>query len=120
MIEKVSLAKKFSLFHEQWSPKIVGEVNDCLVKLAKIEGEFVWHHHENEDELFLVVKGRLLMKFRDGDVWVDEGELIIVPRGVDHLPVAEEETHILLFEPDTTVNTGNVGGERTVEKLDRI
>jgi mannose-6-phosphate isomerase-like protein (cupin superfamily) len=99
---------------------VVGEVNDCHVRLAKIQGEFVWHHHEDEDELFFVVKGRLLMKLRDGDVWVEEGEFIIVPRGVEHLPVAEEETHLLLVEPKGTVNTGNVGGERTVKKLDRI
>ena len=120
MVQKVSLVEKFSLFSEQWSPKVVGEVNDCHVRLAKIQGEFVWHHHEHEDELFFVVKGRLLMKLRDGDVWVEEGEFIIVPRGVEHLPVAERETHLLLVEPKGTVNTGNVGGERTIEKLDRI
>ncbi len=120
MIQKVNLVEKFGLFDEHWSPKVVGEVNDCHVKLAKIEGEFVWHHHDDEDELFMVVKGRLLMKLRDGDVWVEEGEFIIVPRGVEHLPVAEEETHLLLVEPKSTVNTGNIGGERTVEKLDRI
>jgi mannose-6-phosphate isomerase-like protein (cupin superfamily) len=120
MVEKVNVVEKFSLFSEQWSPKVVGEVNDCHVKLAKVQGEFVWHHHENEDELFYVVKGRLLMKLREGDVWVEEGEFVIVPRGVEHLPVAEEETHLLLVEPKTTVNTGNVGGARTVEKLDRI
>jgi mannose-6-phosphate isomerase-like protein (cupin superfamily) len=92
----------------------VGEINDAYVKLAKISGEFVWHQHDNEDEMFLVVKGRLLMKFRDRDVVVNEGELIIVPRGVEHLPVAEEEVHIMLIEPKTTVNTGNVQSERTV------
>ncbi|MEE9132689.1 MAG: cupin domain-containing protein [Gemmatimonadota bacterium] len=117
---KVNLAQKFSLFQDYWSPKIVGEVNDFHVKLAKLKGEFIWHHHDAEDELFLVVKGRLQMRFRDADVWVDEGEFVIVPRGVEHLPVAEEETHVLLFEPKSTLNTGNVENERTVEDLDRI
>ncbi len=114
MIDKVNLAQKFSLFQEQWSPKIVGELNDSYVKLAKIKGEFVWHHHDQEDELFLVIKGRLLMKFRDREVWLDEGEFLIVPRGVEHMPVAEQECHIMLLEPKTTLNTGNVQNERTV------
>ena len=114
MIDKVNLAQKFSLFQEQWSPKIVGELNDSYVKLAKIKGEFVWHHHDQEDELFLVIKGRLLMKFRDREVWLDEGEFLIVPRGVEHIPVAEQECHIMLLEPKTTLNTGNVQNERTV------
>jgi len=120
MLEKVNLAQKFSLFDDHWSPKIVGELNDFHVKLAKIQGEFEWHHHDEEDELFFVVRGRLQMKLRDGDVWVEEGELIVVPRGVEHLPVAAEETHLLLFEPKTTLNTGTVRSQRTVEKLDRI
>jgi mannose-6-phosphate isomerase-like protein (cupin superfamily) len=119
-MEKVNLASKFSLFQDHWSPKIVGEINVTYVKLVKLQGEFVWHHHENEDELFLVVKGSLLMKLRDRDVRVEEGEMIIIPRGVEHLPVAEEEVHVILLEPKTTLNTGNVKGERTVEVLQRI
>ncbi len=115
MIEKVNLAEAFGRFTGYWSPRIAGEINDSYVKLAKLRGEFVWHHHEQEDELFLVVKGRLLMKLRDGDIWLEEGELIIIPRGVEHLPVASEEAHVLLLEPKTTVNTGNVRGERTVD-----
>ena len=107
-MEKVDIAQKFNLFREHWSPKIVGELNDSYGKLAKIKGEFVWHHHENEDELFLVVKGRLLIKFRERDVWLNEGEFLIIPKGVEHLPVAKEEVHILLLEPKSTVNTGNV------------
>lgn len=120
MPEKVNVAQKLSLFQEQWSPKIVGEVNDSYVKLAKLQGDFIWHRHDDEDELFLVVKGRLQMKFREKDIWVEEGEFIIVPRGVDHLPAAEEETHVLLVEPKSTLNTGNVRSDRTVEELDRI
>jgi mannose-6-phosphate isomerase-like protein (cupin superfamily) len=120
MIAKVCLAEKFESFDECWSPKIVGEVNDSHVKLVKLAGEFVWHHHEREDELFLVLKGRLRMRLRDREVEVNEGELIIVPRGVEHLPVADKETHVLLFEPKSTVNTGNVQGERTVADPERI
>jgi mannose-6-phosphate isomerase-like protein (cupin superfamily) len=115
MSDVINLARKFSLFAEQWSPRIVGELNDSYVKLAKVQGEFVWHHHEQEAELFLVIKGRLLMQLRDGDRWVEEGELIIIPRGVEHRPVAPDECHILLLEPKTTRNTGNVDNERTVE-----
>ena len=113
-VEAVNIAQKFSLFDEYWHPKIAGELNDAYVKLAKIKGEFVWHHHEAEDELFLVVKGTLLIKLRDRDVWLEEGEFAIIPRGVEHMPVAEEEVHVLLLEPKSTVNTGNVEGERTV------
>ncbi len=102
-------------FDEHWSPKIVGSLNDSYVKLAKLKGEFVWHHHETEDELFFVVKGKLLIKFRDEDVWLGEGEFIIVPKGVEHKPVATEEVHVMLIEPKTTVNTGNVEDERTVK-----
>ena len=119
-MRSVNLAAKFRLFDEYWSPKIVGEINDAYVKLVKVKGEFVWHHHETEDELFFVVKGRLLLKFRDRDVWVEEGEFVIVPRGVEHLPVAAEETHVMLLEPKSTLNTGNVRNERTVSELDRI
>ncbi|KAA3647870.1 MAG: cupin domain-containing protein [Chloroflexi bacterium] len=103
----INLANKFSLFDEHWSPKIIGELNDSHVKLAKLQGEFIWHHHDDEDELFLVVKGRLLMKFRDKDEWVNEGEFIIVPKSVEHKPVAEEEVHLVLIEPKTTTNTGS-------------
>jgi mannose-6-phosphate isomerase-like protein (cupin superfamily) len=112
-MEKVNLANKFDLFQEYWSPKIAGELNDSYLKLAKLKGEFVWHHHEAEDELFLVVKGRLVIKLRDRDISLDEGEFVIIPRGVDHCPVAEEEVHVLLLEPKSTVNTGNVENERT-------
>jgi len=119
-MRSVNLAEKFRLFDEYWSPKIVGELNDAYVKLVKVKGEFVWHHHETEDELFFVVNGRLLLKFRDREVWVEEGEFVIVPRGVEHLPVAAEETHVMLLEPKSTLNTGNVRNERTVSELDRI
>ena len=120
MIEKVNLAEKFARFQEYWSPKIAGEINDSHIKLVKFKGEFVWHHHEHEDELFLVVKGRLLIKLRDGDIWLDEGEFVVIPKGVEHLPVAEEEAHVLLLEPKTTLNTGNVQNERTVSDVQRI
>lgn len=118
--EKVSIKDKFALFDEQWKPKIVGGLNGQHVKLVKFLGEFVWHHHDEEDELFLVVKGRFRMEFRDRAVWVEEGEFIVVPRGVEHRPVAEEEAHVLLFEPASTLNTGNVRGEMTVAELDKI
>ncbi len=120
MKDKVNLAEKFALFSDYWSPKVAGAINDFQVKLVKLKGEFVWHHHDTEDELFLVVKGRLQMRFRDRDVWIEPGEFIIVPHGVEHLPVAEEETHILLLEPATTLNTGNVRNERTVERLNEV
>ena len=119
-MEKVNLKEKLSRFKEHWQPKIVGELNGQLVKLVKFTGEFVWHHHEAEDELFLVVAGRFRMEFRDRDVWLETGEFIVVPRGVEHRPVAEEEAHVLLFEPASTVNTGNAGGARTVAELERI
>ena len=118
--KKVNLADKFSRFTDCWNPRIVGEVNDCHVKVAKFNGEFMWHHHENEDELFFVTKGRLLMKLRDGDVVVEPGEFLIVPRGVEHCPVAEQETHVVLIEPRTTLNTGNLRNERTVAEPERI
>ncbi len=118
--QKVNLAEKFSSFSDHWQPRIVGEVNDAYVKLVKFQGEFVWHHHEQEDELFLVVKGRMLMKLRTGDVWVNEGEFIVIPRGVEHMPMAPEECQVILLEPKSTLNTGNVRSERTVEKLGRI
>jgi mannose-6-phosphate isomerase-like protein (cupin superfamily) len=114
-MEKVNLAKKFDAFDEQWSPKIVGELNGQCVKIVKVQGEFVWHHHDVEDEMFMVITGRLTIKFPDRDVMLEEGEFLIVPHGVEHKPVAEEETHVLLFEPQATLNTGNVQNERTVE-----
>ena len=120
MVEKVNVAEKFTRFDERWSPKIVGELNDFHVKAVKVEGEFVWHTHEVEDELFYVVMGRLVIRLRDGDVVLDPGEFAVIPHGTEHLPVADEETHVLLLEPKTTVNTGAVGGERTVETLERI
>jgi mannose-6-phosphate isomerase-like protein (cupin superfamily) len=119
-MDSVNLGAKFRLFDDYWSPKIVGELNDSYVKLVKLKGEFVWHHHAAEDELFLVVKGRLLLRFRDRDLWVETGEFAIVPRGVEHLPIAPEEAHVLLLEPKTTLNTGNVRNERTVQELERL
>ncbi len=113
--EKVNLAEKLALFDEHWSPKVVGELNGQHVKLVKILGEFTWHHHDEEDELFFVVEGRFRMEFRDRSVWIEEGELIVVPRGVEHRPVAEEEAHVMLFEPASTLNTGNVQNELTTE-----
>jgi mannose-6-phosphate isomerase-like protein (cupin superfamily) len=120
MIRKVNLADKFAHLREIEKPRIAGEVNDCYVKLVKLLGEFVWHHHENEDEMFLVAKGSLLMRLRDGDVRVNEGEFIIIPRGVEHCPVAEQECQVMLFEPKSTLNTGNVRNERTLPDLERI
>lgn len=116
----VNLAEKLGSFSEHWSPRVVGELNGQQVKLAKLHGAFVWHHHEHEDELFLVLKGSLLMRLRDRDVTIREGEFLIVPRGVEHLPVAEDEVHVLLFEPATTLNTGNLRTERTVEHPERL
>lgn len=119
-MEKVNLAEKLASFSTHWAPKIVAELNGQQVKVAKFRGEFVWHHHENEDEMFLVVSGKFLMQFRDRSVPLGEGEFIVVPRGVEHRPVAEEEVSVLLFEPASTLNTGNAGGERTVAKPERI
>jgi mannose-6-phosphate isomerase-like protein (cupin superfamily) len=124
MIDKVNLAQKFALITEPWSPKIAGEVNDALVKLVKFQGDFVWHHHEHEDEMFLVVQGRMAIQLRERgserEVVVGAGEFIIVPRGVEHRPTTAEECWVLLFEPKTTLNTGNVVNERTLEKLGRV
>jgi mannose-6-phosphate isomerase-like protein (cupin superfamily) len=113
-MEKINIAEKFTLFNDYWSPKVAGELNDSVVKFVKVKGEFVWHHHEIEDELFLIVKGRLLIKFRDRDVWLNEGEMLIIPHGVEHCPVAEEEVHMILLEPKNTLNTGNVQNEWSV------
>ena len=114
-MQKVNLSEKLALFTDFWSPKAVGSVNDFHVKLVKLKGEFVWHSHEVEDELFLVLHGKLRMQFRDREVVVEPGEFIIVPHGTEHRPVADEEVHILLLEPKSTVNTGTAGGERTRE-----
>lgn len=119
-MEKINLAEKLELFHEYWSPRIIGEVNDSYVKLAKFKGDFVWHTHENEDEMFFVVKGELTIKFRDKDVQLSEGECIVIPRGIEHMPVAEQEAHIMLVEAKTTLNTGDVVNEKTVENLEKI
>jgi mannose-6-phosphate isomerase-like protein (cupin superfamily) len=119
-METVNLNEKFSPFSDYCNPRIIGEVNDCHIKAVKLKGEFIWHHHDREDELFLVVKGTLRMKFPDREAVVREGELVIVPRGVEHCPVADEEVHIVLIEPKSTLNTGNITNERTVAQLERI
>ena len=119
-MDKVNIAEKLALFAEHWSPKVVGELNGQHVKLVKFQGDFVWHKHDHEDELFLVVEGRFRMDFRDREVWLEEGEFLIVPRGVEHRPSADEEVHVLLFEPASTLNTGNVSDERTVVEPERI
>jgi len=118
--DTVRLADKLAQFSEYWSPKIVGELNGQLVKVVKFHGPFVWHHHDQEDELFYVVRGRFRVEFRDRHVSVEQGEFIIVPRGVEHRPVADEPVEVMLFEPATTLNTGNVRNERTRDTLDRI
>ena len=119
-MEKVSIGSKLSQFSDHWNPRIVGELNGQHVKLVKFQGEFVWHHHDAEDELFLVVDGRFRMDLRDRQVWLERGEFLIVPRGVEHRPVAGEEVSVLLFEPAGTVNTGNVTDDRTRGTLERI
>lgn len=119
-MEKVNLTEKLSSFTDYWSPKIVGELNGQQVRLVKLKGEFVWHHHDHEDELFLVLKGQLTMRLRNRDVVLNEGEFFIVPRGVEHLPIALEEVHVLLFEPAATLNTGDVQSDRTVAVLEQI
>ena len=119
-MEKINLAQKLSLFHDHFSPKVVGDLNDHQVKLVKLQGDFVWHKHDTEDEMFLVVAGRMTIRFRDGDVELGPGEMVIVPKGVEHMPTAAEETHVVLIEPASTLNTGDAGGPRTVAALDRI
>ncbi|MEM7357224.1 MAG: cupin domain-containing protein [Acidobacteriota bacterium] len=122
-MDKINLEQKFGLFSEQWSPKIVGELNGQQVRLAKLQGPFVWHHHDAEDELFMVIKGRLRIERHDadgGNVELDEGEMLIVPRGVEHRPVADDEVWLMMFEPASTLNTGNAGGNRTVAEPERI
>jgi mannose-6-phosphate isomerase-like protein (cupin superfamily) len=123
-VEVVNIDRKLAKFSEYWSPKIAGEINDAYVKLVKFKGEFMWHHHEQEDELFLVIRGTMRMKFRERGVEREEkvrpGEFIIVPRGVEHMPIADQEVHVMLLEPKSTLNTGNVRNERTLEQLQRI
>ena len=116
----VNLAAKLATFSERWSPKVVGELNGQMVKVVKFLGPFVWHHHDDEDELFYVIRGRFRMEFRDRAVDVAQGEFIIVPRGVEHRPVADQEVEVMLFEPATTLNTGNVRNDRTIEQLERL
>ena len=119
-MDKVNLNEKFAKFTDFWKPKIVGELNGQQVKLVKFSGPFVWHHHDHEDELFLVVKGRFRMEYRDHSEWIEEGEFVVVPRGVEHKPVADEECWFLLFEQSSTLNTGNVVNERTHKVLERV
>jgi mannose-6-phosphate isomerase-like protein (cupin superfamily) len=119
-MKKVNLKDKLSLFNDYWSPKIIGDLNDSQVKLAKFKGEFVWHKHDNEDELFFIIKGKLLIKLRDQDIYLQEGEFVIIPKGVEHLPIAEEEVHVMLIEPKTTLNTGDTISELTKKELNRI
>jgi len=119
-MKPVNLAAIFASFADYWSPKVIGDINAMQVKAMKLSGEFVWHHHDAEDELFLVHKGRLLMRFRDHEEWIEQGEFIIVPQGVEHQPVAPEECEVILLEPRTTLNTGNVRNERTVAELERL
>lgn len=119
-MHKINLLEKFDLVNEHWSPKIIGELNGQQVKLVKFKGEFVFHKHDNEDELFMVIKGKFRMEYRDKTVDLNEGEIIIVPRGVEHKPVADEEVWVLLFEPASTLNTGNVVNEKTKTELEKI
>jgi mannose-6-phosphate isomerase-like protein (cupin superfamily) len=130
-MNKVNLLQKFSLINDHWNPRIVGELNGQYLKLVKFQGPFTWHHHDNEDEMFLVVKGRFRMEYNEPqdepptstnskEIWLEEGEFCIVPRGVEHRPVADQECHVLLFEPATTLNTGNVQDEFTVPVLDWV
>lgn len=119
-MEKININNKLALFKDYWNPKIIGELNQQHVKLVKFKGEFVWHKHENEDELFLVVKGKLKIAFRDKTVSIDENELIIIPKGVEHKPIAEKEVSVILFEPKNTLNTGDKKGNFTIDKLDWI
>ena len=114
-MDKVNIEDKFSQFYGHWQPKIVGELNGQYVKLAKLKGEFIWHQHETEDEMFMVIKGRLLIKLRDRDVFLNPGEFFIIPRGVDHIPIAAEEVQVMLFEPKSVINTGDVQDERTLD-----
>lgn len=120
MIRAVNLTEKFGLFSDQWSPKIVADLNDSHVKLAKLQGEFIWHQHAEEDELFVVIRGELIIELRDGSVTLGPGELVVIPRGTEHRPVAREEVHLMLIEPKGTKHTGDVVSERTVHEYERI
>jgi len=119
-MQKINLSQKFAAFADHWSPKIVGELNGQQVKLAKFKGPFIWHHHDDEDELFLVHRGNFRMELRDGTIELGPGDFVIVPRGVEHRPVADEEVEVMLFEPASTLNTGNVRNERTLDELSHI
>ncbi len=119
-MEKINILEKLGLFNEYWSPRIIGEVNESYVKIAKFKGDFIWHTHQNEDEMFYVLKGILTIKFRDKDIFLQEGEFIVIPRGVEHMPVADGEVHVMLIESKTTLNTGDVINDRTVEELEKI
>ncbi|MDI0272017.1 MULTISPECIES: cupin domain-containing protein [Bacillus] len=120
MISKTNVQEKFLQINDYWNPRISGELNDSYIKMVKIKGEFIWHHHDDEDEMFFVCKGKLVIRFRDSEVALNEGEFIVIPKGVEHQPIAEEEVHLLLIEPKTTLNTGNVINERTVSIPERI
>ncbi|OYN66547.1 cupin domain-containing protein [Bacillus safensis] len=120
MISKTNIQEKFLQINDYWNPRISGELNDSYIKMVKIKGEFIWHHHDDEDEMFFVCKGKLVIRFRDSEVALNEGEFIVIPKGVEHQPIAEEEVHLLLIEPKTTLNTGNVINERTVSIPERI
>ena len=120
MVTTINLAEKFGRFTDRWSPKIIADLNDSHVKLAKVQGEFVWHHHAEEDELFIVLKGQLTIELRDGQVTLGPGEMVVIPKGVEHRPVAAEEVHLMLIEPMATRHTGNVVSERTVHEFARI
>lgn len=119
-MDTIDIEDKLSQFDEYWSPKVVGELNGQLVKLAKLKGEFVWHHHKEEDELFMVIKGELTIRLKDQTIQLKKGQFFIIPKGVEHLPIAKEECHVMLFEPKSVLNTGNVINEKTVNKLDKL
>jgi mannose-6-phosphate isomerase-like protein (cupin superfamily) len=119
-MDKVNIYEKLNLFSEYWSPKILGELNESYVKIAKLKGEFLWHIHENEDEMFYVLKGLLIIKFRDKDLTLKEGEFVIIQKGIEHMPVAYNEVHVMLIEAKTTLNTGDIINDRTVDKLERL
>ncbi|WP_458110273.1 cupin domain-containing protein [Bacillus zhangzhouensis] len=120
MISKVNVQEKFLQINDYWNPRISGELNDSYIKMVKIKGEFIWHHHDDEDEMFFVCKGHLVIRFRDSEIALNEGEFIVIPKGIEHQPIAEEEVHLLLIEPKTTLNTGNVINERTVSIPERM
>ncbi|MFP3716955.1 cupin domain-containing protein [Bacillus safensis] len=120
MISKTNVQEKFLQINDYWNPRISGELNDSYIKMVKVKGEFIWHHHDDEDEMFFVCKGKLVIRFRDNEIPVNEGEFIVIPKGIEHQPIADEEVHLLLIEPKTTLNTGNVVNERTVSIPERI